>query len=108
MPLTYGDAEADEVGAWGHDVGGCDFLFVVVVDPLHLATEHYHGLGGVVVAVDGHHRAGLQGIQHALALVGGGVAQVEVHPQPRRSLSLSGQGVEEFLINQHLKCRVES
>ena len=91
MPLTDGDAEADEVAAGGHDVGGCDFLFVVVVDPLHLATEHYHGLGGVAVAVDGHHRAGLQSVQHALALVGGGVAQVEVHPQPRGGLGLSGQ-----------------
>ena len=58
--------------------------------------------------MDGHHRAGLQGVEHTLALVGRGVAQVEVHPQPRRGLGLSSQGIEEFLINQHLKCRVES
>lgn len=80
MPLTNGDAETDKVAAWGHDEGGYDFLFVVVVDPLHLATEHHHGLRGVAMAVDGHYRAGLEGVQHALALVGGGVAQVEVHP----------------------------
>ena len=55
-----------------------------------------------------HHCAWLQSVQHALALIGGTVAKVEVHPQARRGLGLGSQGVDEFLINQHLKCRVES
>ena len=58
--------------------------------------------------MDGHHRARLQGVEHTLALVGGGVTQVEVHPQARRGLGLSGQGIEELLVNKHVKCRVES
>ena len=43
---------------------------------LQATAEHHGGLGGVRVAVHGHRGAGQQGVEHALALVGGGGAQV--------------------------------
>ena len=108
MPLSHGNAEAADVAACLNKDGVGKLTLIIVIEPLHLATEHHDGLRGVLMAMDGHHRAGLQGVQHALALVGRGVTQVEVHPQARGGFGLSSQGVEEFLINQHLKCRVES
>ena len=90
MPLPHGDAEAADVAAGFNEDGVGQSAFVVVIEPLHLATEHHDGLGAVAVAMDGHHRAGLKGVEHALALVGGGVAQVEVHAQARGGLGLLG------------------
>lgn len=51
--------------------------------------------------MNGHHRAGLKGVKHPLALVVGGVAQVVIHPQSGRGFGLSSQGVEEFFVNKH-------
>ena len=45
--------------------------------------------------------SGLQGVQHALGTVVRGVAQVAVHPQPRRRLRLRGESVEKKVIDQH-------
>lgn len=80
MPLAHGDAEAADVAAGFNEDSIGKIAVVVIIQPLHLATEHHDGFGGVAVPMDGHYCAWLQGIQHALALVGGGVAQVEVHP----------------------------
>ena len=102
MPLPYGDAEAADVATGFNEDSISQSAFVIVIEPFHLATEHYHGLGGVAVTVDGHHRARLQGVQHALALVIRRIAQVEVHPLPRRGFRLCRQGVEELLVDEHL------
>ena len=80
MPLSLWDAEAADVAARFNEDGVRKLTFVVVIQPFHLATEHHYGLGSVLMAVDGHHRARLQGVQHALAMVIRRVAQVEVHP----------------------------
>ena len=108
MPLAHGNAEATNVASGFNKDGVGKLTLVVIIKPLHLASQHHDGLGGMLMAMDGHHRAWLQGVQHTLALVGRTVAKVEVHPQARRGLGLGSQGVDEFLINQHLKCRVES
>lgn len=43
------------------------------------------------MAVDGHHRARLEGVEHTLGMVFRRVAEVEVHPQPRGGFRLGGQ-----------------
>ena len=72
--------EANDVAASCHDEGVGKFSFFVIIQPLYLAPKHHYGLGTVTMAVDRHHRAGLQSVEHTLALVGRGVAQVKVHP----------------------------
>ena len=46
------------------------------------------------MAVDGQDGARFERVQHTLRVVVGAGAQIVVHPQPRRSLRLRGEGVE--------------
>ena len=101
MPLAHGNAEAADITTSFNENSVGQLSLVVIIEPLHFAAKRYNGLGGVTMAMDGHHRARLQGVEHTLALVGGGVAQVEVHPQTRGGLGLSGQFVKEMFIKLH-------
>lgn len=74
---------------------------VVVEHHVYLPTQQQLGLGGAAVPVHGDLRPALQRVQHPLRTVRGRVAQVAVHPQPRRRLGLSGQGVKKGVVNQH-------
>ena len=58
-----------------------------------MAADADAGLAGAEVAMDGHHGAGLDGVEHALGVILGVVAEVEVAAQARRGLGLGGQGV---------------
>ena len=53
------------------------------------------------MSMNRHHRVGLQSVEHPLALVFRGVAQVEVHPQARGGFGLSRQRVEEGGVDEH-------
>ena len=108
MPLTHRDTKTADVASGFNKDGVGKLTLVVIIEPLHLATKHHNGLRSVLVTVDGHHCTRLQGVEHTLALVFRTVAHVVVHSQPQGGFRLCSQGVEEFLINQHLKCRVES
>ena len=66
---------------------------VVVEVFLEMAAEADAGLAGAEVSVDGHHGAGFDGVEHALGVVLGTVAEVEVAAQAGRGLGLGGQGV---------------
>ena len=101
MPLAHGNAETADVTTSFNEDGVGQLAFVDIIEPLYFASQYHHGLGGVAMPMDGHHRAGLQGVEHTLALVGGAVAQVEVHPQPWRGLRLSGQCIEKVGIYDH-------
>ena len=74
---------------------------VVVEHHVYLPAQQQLGLGGAAVPVHGDLRPALQRVQHPLRTVRGRVAQVAVHPQPRRRLGLSGQGVKKGVVNQH-------
>lgn len=43
--------------------------------------------------MDGHHGAGLDGVEHTLGVVLGAIAVVEVAARAGRGLDLGGQGV---------------
>lgn len=53
--------------------------------------------------MDGHDCPGLDGIEHPLALVFRGVAEVEVLKKPGRGFGLGGQGVEDLAGNHILR-----
>ena len=75
MPLAHGNAEAADITTSFNENSVGQLSLVVIIEPLHFAAKRYNGLGGVTMAMDGHHRARLQGVEHTLALVGGGVAR---------------------------------
>ena len=86
MPLAFGDGEAPEVAGGGEEEGLGEVAVVVVVVPAAFAAQHHHRLGALHMAVDRQHRAGLDGVEHALGAVLGAVAQVQVHAQTGRCL----------------------
>ena len=45
--------------------------------------------------MDGKDRAGLDGVEHALGLVGRGVPEVAVHSKARGGLGLGGQIIKQ-------------
>ena len=51
--------------------------------------------------MDGQRRAGFQRVEHPLRLIVRPVAQVKIHPKPRRGLCLRGEIVEELLGDEH-------
>ena len=59
----------------------------------HLAPQADHRFGGCPVAMDGHISAGFDGVEHALGVILGVVAEVEVAAQAGRGFGLGGQGV---------------
>ena len=58
-----------------------------------MAADADAGLAGAEMAMDGHHGAGLDGVEHALGVVLGAIAVVEVAARAGRGLDLGGQGV---------------
>ena len=74
---------------------------VVVEHHVYLSAQQQLCLGSISVPVHGDLRPALQRVQHPLRTVRGRVAQVAVHPQPRRRLGLGGQGVKKGVVNQH-------
>ena len=98
MPLTHGYHDAGGLPSCLDEMGAGFVSLAVVEDPEGLAAEHGHALRRMEMTVDGQHRARLQGVEHALALVVLAVAQVEVLPQARAGLGLGGEGVKEFLV----------
>lgn len=75
---------------------------VVIEHHVYLPAQQQLGLGCIPVPVHGNLRPALQGVQHPLRAVPGRVAQVAVHPQPRRRLCLGGQGVKKGVVYQHV------
>lgn len=86
MPLAFFDVED---GATRQHVDGVGQGAVFVVEVFHeVATDADAGLAGVAMAVDGHHSAWLDGVEHALGLVLVGVAQIQITTKPRAFLGL--------------------
>ena len=102
MPLSHGRHDARVLPSCLDEMAAGLMALVVVEDPKGLAAEHGHALRRMEMTVDGQHRARLQGVEHALALVVLAVAQVEVLPQARVGLGLGGEGVEEGLGDYHI------
>lgn len=91
MPLAFLYIQHNPTG---YHIDGVGEVAVVVVEVfLEMAADADAGLAGAEVAVDGHHGAGLEGVEHALGVVLGAVAEVEVAAQAGRGLCLGGQGV---------------
>ncbi len=104
MPLADGDVEGDvgAVGARGQVDGGGHFALVVVEDFAQMAAQADHRFRRFQMPMDGQRRARFQRVEHPLRLIVRPVAQVKIHPQPRRSLRLGGEIVEELLGNEHI------
>lgn len=97
MPLAEGDVEGDG-GAAGRKLYGFGEMPEVVVEVLNqAAAQADHCFGGFPVPMDWQWAARFDSIQHSLRLVCGGVAEVEIHPQPGRGLRLGGQIVKDRL-----------
>lgn len=88
VPGTGGDV--DPISAFiAVEPEACGLAARVVVEHhVYLAAQQNLAFGSATVAVYGQDGSGLQGIQHSLGAVVRGVAQVAVHPQPRRRLRL--------------------
>lgn len=53
--------------------------------------------------MDGHHGPGLDGVEHTLRMIFRGIAEIEIHPQARRSLGFIRQLIQQGVIyNLHL------
>lgn len=68
---------------------------------LEMAAKAYDYLVGGAVPMHRKHRPRLNRIEHPLAPVLRAVPQVVIHPQPRRSLGRSGEGVEDGVGDDH-------
>lgn len=58
------------------------------------------------MAVDWQRGSGLDSVEHALGLIGRGVAEVQVHPEARRCFGLGGQVIQYLLCNLHIARQV--
>ena len=91
VPLAFLYIQHNPTGY--HIDGGGEVAVVIVEVFLEMAADADAGLAGAEVAVDGHRGAGFDGVEHALGVVLGAVAEVEVAAQAGRGLGLGGQGV---------------
>ena len=102
MPLANGYVQSDAITV-GRQVYDIRHLPVIVIKDLpQMSTETNHRLRGLHMPMDRQRRPRLDGIEHPLGLVGRGVAQVQIHPQPRRRLRLGGQRVKYVLVDNHI------
>ncbi len=69
MPLTCGDLD-NGIFVGTHNLLEDDVACITIEALYEPATNHNHGLGGVLMSMDGHDRTWLKGVKHPLALVG--------------------------------------
>lgn len=78
MPLSFLYIQHNPTG---QHVDGMGQGSVFVVEVFHeVATDADTGFAGMAMAVNGHHGVWLDGVEHALGLVIGGVSQVVGRP----------------------------
>lgn len=103
MLLADGDVE-DEVGTAGGEFNGIGADAVeVVVELFNLAASQADDrFQTVLMPMDGHGTARLDGVEHALGLIVRTITQIQIHPKPRRSLSLVSQIIKNSLCDYHI------
>ena len=100
MPLAGRDVDDQTAGAHIKRVGQIAVIIVKVF--FEMAAEADNGIGGMEMPMDWHNRPRLDGIQHPLRLVFRRIPEIHVHAKPRRCFRLSGEVVENVLIDYHV------
>ena len=68
-----------------------------------MPTHTNHRFRRTQMPMNRHHSPRLQSIEHPLRAIGRRIPQIQIHPQPRRSLSLSAKLVQNLFVNDHIK-----
>lgn len=99
VPLSSRNVNADHFATRSDNEGFNYLTFVVIIVPPHLASQNHNRFRTFAMSVNGHHRARLQCIQHALRLILRRVAQVKIHTQAknkRKKLHYSLNRLDHF------------